>query len=117
MSISRNDFWRDRPVFISGATGLLGSWLTRSLVEAGANVVTLVRDWTPTSAFNQWQLSTTSTIVRGSLEDYELLERALNEYEIDTLFHVGAQTIVPIANRSPLSTFSANIEGTWKLLE
>lgn len=80
-------------------------------------MITLVRDWTPSSAFQQWQLSTAVTVVRGELEDYALLERVLNEYEVDTVFHIGAQTIVTIANRAPLSTFSANIEGTWKLLE
>ncbi len=39
------------------------------------------------------------------------------EHEIDTVFHLAAQTIVGIANRSPLSTFESNIRGTWTLLE
>jgi CDP-glucose 4,6-dehydratase len=56
-------------------------------------------------------------VVRGPLEDYETVLRALNEYEIDTVFHLGAQTIVGTASRSPLSTFESNIKGTWVLLE
>lgn len=111
------DFWRDRPVLVTGCTGILGSWLTIALVERGADVVGLVRDWVPQS---QLVLSGTHErikIVRGSVTDYALLERALAEYEIEAIFHLAAQTIVIIANRNPLSTFETNIKGTWLLLE
>ncbi|MGD0794309.1 MAG: GDP-mannose 4,6-dehydratase [Dehalococcoidales bacterium] len=111
------DFWRDRKVFITGCTGLLGSWLTQTLVERNAEVVGLVRDLVPKSNLNWSGFSDKINIVRGELEDYPTLERALNEYEIDTVFHLGAQTIVGIANRNPLSTFESNIRGTWNLLE
>lgn len=112
-----NSFWKDRRVFITGCTGLLGSWLTKSLVERGADVTGLIRDWVPAanliwSGFNQ-----KINIVRGELEDYFKLERILNEYEIDTVFHLGAQTIVSIANKNPMNTFIANINGSWNLLE
>lgn len=111
------DFWRDRPVLVTGCTGILGSWLTIALVERGADVVGLVRDWVPQS---QLVLSGTHErikIVRGSVTDYALLERALAEYEVEAIFHLAAQTIVIIANRNPLSTFETNIKGTWLLLE
>lgn len=108
-------------VFITGGTGLLGSHLTRMLVERGADVVALVRDSVPRSLFYSsapdWQLDKRVTVVRGAVEDYELIERTLNEYEIDTVFHLAAQTIVGTANRSPRATFAANIEGTWNVLE
>lgn len=112
-----NSFWKDRRVFITGCTGLLGSWLTKSLVERGADVTGLIRDWVPAanliwSGFNQ-----KINIIRGELEDYFKLERILNEYEIDTVFHLGAQTIVSIANKNPMNTFIANINGSWNLLE
>ena len=110
-----NKFWKFRNVFVTGATGLLGSWLVEELTKQGANVVCLVRDFVPDSILLQEQKNFTG--VRGELEDFTVLERALNEYEIETVFHLGAQTIVGTANRNPLSTFSANIEGTWKLLE
>lgn len=112
-----NQFWKDRGVFVTGCTGLLGSWLTKTLVEKGAEVTGLIRDLVPKSNLNRSGFNDKINIVRGELEDYFNLERTLNEYEIDTVFHVGAQTIVGIANRNPLSTFNSNIRGTWNLLE
>ena len=112
-----NQFWKDRKVFITGCTGLLGSWLTKTLVERGAEVTGLIRDLVPKSNLNWTGFSEKINVVRGELEDYFTLERTLNEYEIDTVFHLGAQTIVSIANRNPLSTFASNIRGTWNLLE
>ena len=110
-------YWADKNVFITGCTGLLGSWLTIELVKRGANVVGLVRDLVPKSNLNWSGFNDKISVVRGELEDFFVLERALNEYEIDTVFHLGAQTIVSIANRNPLSTFESNIKGTWNLLE
>lgn len=109
--------WTDRPVFVTGATGLLGSWLVRELQARGAFVVALVRDRVPQS--HLWTAADTAALVcvHGELEDFALVSRALNEYEIDTVMHLGAQTIVTIANRSPLSTFEANVRGTWHVLE
>ena len=110
-------FWRDRPTLITGATGLLGGWLTQALVDAGADVVCLIRDWVP-----QCELVRTGTIhqvkvARGDVTDRALLERVLGEYEVEAVFHLAAQTIVGIANRNPISTFESNIGGTWNLLE
>lgn len=111
------EFWQDRPVFVTGATGLVGSWLVRRLVEAQADVVCLVRDWVPQSEFVQAGLASHVKVVRGDISDQALLERILGEYEISTVMHLAAQTIVGIANRNPVSTFEANIQGTWALLE
>ncbi|MBC8113375.1 MAG: NAD-dependent epimerase/dehydratase family protein, partial [Candidatus Saccharimonas sp.] len=111
------DFWRDRRVFVTGATGLVGGWLVRRLVAAGADVVCLVRDWVPQAELNRSGLLDKVTVVRGDVCDLECLERTLGEYEIETVMHLAAQTIVGIANRNPLSTFESNIGGTWKLLE
>ncbi|MGI8787276.1 MAG: GDP-mannose 4,6-dehydratase [Pyrinomonadaceae bacterium] len=112
-----NKFWTDRTVFVTGATGLLGSWLVRSLVERRASVVALVRDWIPEAELVQANLTSKIKIIRGDLADRDLLERVLGEYEIETVFHLAAQTIVGIANRNPVSTFESNIRGTWNLLE
>ena len=111
------DFWLDRPVFVTGATGLVGSWLVRRLVAAGADVVCLVRDTVPHSELVRSGTIGQVTVVRGDVTDQAVLERALGEYEIDTVIHLAAQTIVGIANRNPVSTFEANIQGTWALLE
>jgi len=112
-----NDFWQDRTTFVTGATGLVGGWLVRRLQEAGARTVCLVRDWVPESELIHSGLIEKVTIVRGDVCDQALLERTLGEFEIDTVLHLAAQTIVPIANRNPLSTFETNIAGTWSLLE
>jgi CDP-glucose 4,6-dehydratase len=112
-----DDFWRDRRVFVTGCTGLVGAWATRALLERGAHVVGLVRDAVSGSELIRGGLDHHIDIVRGAVEDQPLLERALAEYEIQTVFHLAAQTIVGIANRCPLSTFESNIKGTWCLLE
>jgi CDP-glucose 4,6-dehydratase len=105
--------WRDRPVLVTGATGLVGSWLTRRLLELEAEVVCIVRDWVPQSELSFGRVK----VVRGDICDPTLLERVLGEYEINTVVHLAAQTVVGVANRNPLATFETNIGGTWNLLE
>jgi CDP-glucose 4,6-dehydratase len=110
-------FWQDRPTFVTGATGLVGGWLVRRLLDVGADVVCLVRDWVPQSELVRAGLIERVKVMRGDVCDQALLERALGEHEINTVFHLAAQTIVGIANRNPVSTFETNIRGTWALLE
>jgi len=112
-----NKFWLDRPTFVTGATGLVGGWLVRRLVDAGADVVCLVRDWVPQSEVTRTSLIERVKIVRGDIRDQATLERALGEFEIDTVINLAAQTIVTIANRNPVSTWETNVQGTWALLE
>ena len=109
--------WHRRRVLVTGCTGLMGSWLTERLVNEGADVVGLVRDTVPSSNFYRLGLHEKVVQVRGDLVDYDVLERVLSDYEIEAVFHLAAQTIVPIANRTPLPTFESNIKGTWNLLE
>ena len=110
-------FWRDRRVFVTGATGLVGSWLVQALLDRGADLIALVRDWVPQSRVISSGYLQRVTVVRGDVGDRALLERVLSEYEVVTVIHLAAQTIVPIANRNPISTFETNIAGTWRLLE
>jgi CDP-glucose 4,6-dehydratase len=109
--------WTDRSVFVTGATGLLGSHLTAALVDRNANVTCLVRDEVSSSHFHRMHLGKRVTVVRGSIEDYTLLERALNEHEVEAVFHCAAQAIVGTAHRNPLSTWESNVRGTYMLLE
>ena len=109
--------WRDKSTLVTGATGLVGSWPVRRLVEVGADVICLVRDRVPRSELMRSGLVERVTLVHGDVCDRALLERALGEHEVATVFHLAAQTIVGIANRNPVSTFEANIRGTWALLE
>ncbi len=117
MPSNTDSYWLDRPVLVTGCNGMLGSWLTIALVNAGAAVTGLIRDQVPFSHLHRSGHQERIRIVRGDVTDYELVERALNEYEIDTVFHLAAQTIVSIAYRAPLSTFETNVKGTWTVLE
>ncbi len=112
-----NPFWLDKRVFVTGCAGFLGSWLTAKLQASGADVVGLIRDRSPQSELVRSGTYNKMTSVKGDVTDYQLMERILAEYEIDTIFHLAAQTIVGIANRAPLSTFDTNIKGTWIILE
>jgi CDP-glucose 4,6-dehydratase len=109
--------WRERSVFVTGAYGLLGSWLVKALLERGARVTVLKRDMVPASALVLEGTERRLSVVHGDIADPPVLERAVGEYEVDTVFHLAAQTIVGVANRSPVSTFEANIRGTWNVLE
>lgn len=111
------DPWRDRNVLVTGATGLLGGWLVEALLARGAHVVAIVRDGVPRSRLVAERIVDRVDVARGDVTDHVLVERVLAEYEVDTVFHLAAQTIVGIANRSPLSTFDTNVRGTWTVLE
>jgi CDP-glucose 4,6-dehydratase len=115
--LTSRDFWRDRPVLVTGATGLLGSWIVKALRELGADTVCLVRDWVPQSELVRTHVLEQIKVVRGDIRDQGTLERVLNEFEVVTVLHLAAQTIVGVANRNPVSTFETNVTGTWALLE
>ena len=115
--IIKASFWLNRRVFVTGATGLLGSWLVPDLVRRGANVVALVRDGSPRSRLvSEGWIDRIST-VHGALTDDGVVRRALAEYEVETVFHLGAQTLVGVAKKDPVSTLEANVRGTWMLLD
>lgn len=109
--------WKERSVFVTGATGFVGSWMVRNLLEKGARVTALVRDYDPQSELIQSGDIQKVTVVNGALEDLPTLERALTEHEIETVFHLGAQTIVGTSLRNPIDAFESNIRGTYNLLE
>lgn len=113
----KNSFWKDRRVFVTGATGMLGSWLVKYLLKLKAHIVVLIQDSNPQSELYRSKDIDDVTVVNGALEDFATLERAINQYDVETVFHLGAQTIVGTAERFPLATFEANIRGTYNLLE
>ncbi len=112
-----SSFWRDRPVLVTGATGLVGGALVEKLLAASADLVCLVRDWIPQSELVASRAIERVKVVRGDVRDGALIERVLGEFEVDTVIHLAAQTIVGVANRNPVSTFDTNIRGTWEVLE
>jgi CDP-glucose 4,6-dehydratase len=109
--------WEGKNVLVTGATGFIGSWLTKSLVEKNANLVVLIRDYFPSSPLFHDGTYPKVNAAKGDLIDYGTIRRIFNEYEVDTCLHVAAQPIVTIANRNPIPTFQTNIEGTWNILE
>ncbi|MEO6239048.1 MAG: GDP-mannose 4,6-dehydratase [Vicinamibacterales bacterium] len=110
-------YWRDRPVLVTGASGLVGACVVRQLLDAGADVVALVRDWVPRSELVSTGMLERVRVVRGDVREQDTMERALGEYEVETVLHLAAQTTVGVANRNPVSTLDTNIRGTWALLE
>jgi CDP-glucose 4,6-dehydratase len=116
-TIEHPGFWRDRPVLVTGAAGLLGSWLVPRLQQQGARVVVLLRDLVPDALLETSGDRARAITVVGDVADGQLVERVLAEYEIDAVFHLAAQTIVEHAARNPVGTFRSNIGGTWELLD
>jgi CDP-glucose 4,6-dehydratase len=112
-----SNFWQNRAVFVTGAAGLLGSHLCAALAVRGANIVGLVRDRAAFSPLQNLGVAEKMTLVFGDIRDQSLIERILNNYEIQTVFHLAAQAIVGAANRNPVETFDSNIKGTWTILE
>jgi len=115
--LEMNHFWKNRTVFVTGCTGLLGSELISQLISNGAQVVGLIRDGVPKSRLNIDGLIHKIITVQGCVEDLHSLNRVIAEYEIDTVFHLAAQTIVGVACHNPLGTFTSNIQGTWNILD
>lgn len=115
--MNANSSWRGERVLVTGATGLIGSWLCRRLNEVGAEVVALVQDNDALTELSRSGTLGACRIVNGELEDYGAIERAIHREETATVFHLGAQTLVGAARRAPHATFEANIRGTYNLLE
>lgn len=110
-------FWNNRNVFVTGAAGFVGANLVATLRSRGANVICLQRDEAQPNSLDLLRLRDRTTVINGAVDDLSLMERVLNEYEIETVFHLAAQALVGAANRSPVSTFESNIRGTYLLLE
>ena len=115
--VGSTSFWQGKTAFVTGATGLVGSWLVSDLLAAQARVVALIHHPDPQSRLFQTGLYKDTSIIQGNLEDYSTLEQAINKYEVDSVFHLAAQAIVGVAYRSPLATFESNVRGTYNLLE
>ena len=112
-----SDFWKSKNVFVTGADGFIGGWIAKTLVENGANVIVVVRDLKIKNSLDVHDIRDKLTVVQGDIIDYLLMQRIMNEYSVEYVFHLAAQALVQIATNSPLSTFESNIKGTWCILE
>lgn len=110
-------YWKGKTVFVTGATGLMGSWLVKALLDEGAEVVGLIRDQAPKSMLVREGLIERIAIVNGELETLPTLQRAIAEYQPHTVFHLAAQPLVTVAKLDPVGTLRANVAGTWNVLE
>ncbi len=110
-------FWQGRPVLVTGATGLMGGWLVKELLERGAEVAILLRDRTPSCLLAVEGLFRRITVVEGCVRDQALLRRAMAEYSVATVFHLAAQPLVGVAKLDPVGTLEVNVQGTWQVLE
>ncbi len=110
-------FWQGKSVLVTGVGGFVATHLADYLSLRGASVVGILRDSRGGRRLQQFDLLDRIDVVRGEIEDLPLMERAFNEYEVEYCFHLAAQAIVGIANRSPISTFDSNIRGTWTVME
>jgi len=115
--MTNNNFWTLKNILVTGGSGFLGSYIIEKLLQRGANIIAIVRDQLAKSRLFYEKLNENITIVNGDISNYRLVERTLNEYEIEVVFHLAAQTIVSIANRAPISTFESNIKGSWNIFE
>src|SRR5579862_9655593 len=109
--------WTGRTVFVTGATGLMGGWLVKDLLQRGAEVIALVRDGSPRSMLLREGILNKIGTVYGCLEDLPLLRRTLAEYSVETVFHLAAQPLVGVAKIDPVGTLCANVMGTWNVLD
>ncbi len=117
VEVSDSPFWKGRRVLVTGATGLIGSWLVKDLLAQGSTVVAFVLDADPHSELVRSGDLARCHVVNGDLADFAAVERAINLHDVDTVFHLGAQTLVEVAHRWPLATFEANLRGTYHVLE
>ncbi|MBI3036807.1 GDP-mannose 4,6-dehydratase [Candidatus Woesearchaeota archaeon] len=109
--------WKDKNVFVTGGNGFVGSWLVNELVKKEANVTCIVRDPVKGSNLEFLGIADQVNTVKGSIEDYNAVEKAMKETGAEVCFHLAAQAIVGTANKTPLPTFETNIKGTWNVLE
>lgn len=112
-----NEFWEGKNVLVTGAGGFKGSHLVKKLSEAGAYVVSLVRDFDPKSYFETENLGSKSTVVIGDLKDPVKMADILSKYDVCSIFHLGAQPLVTTALRNPKETLESNIMGTVNVIE
>lgn len=114
---SNQNYWRGRSVLVTGATGLVGSWLVKKLLDLGADVVALVREGSRPSMLTRDGLLSQIVTVDVSLGDSPGIQRVLTQYSVGSIFHLAAQSLVGLAKNDPLGTLEANVRGTWNILE
>ena len=109
--------FKNRNVLVTGATGIVGSWLIKDLLKLRCEITGLIYKADRNSELYRSNDIRRIKIVKGPLENIKGLTTAIKDFSIDTVFHLAAQAIVDKAHQKPFETFEANIRGTYNLLE
>lgn len=117
MKRNRKDFWKKRRVLVTGANGFLAGWVVKCLLEMGASVVALIYQKNPVSVFETEKLNALCEVIYSDILDFQSMKRVLQNHQIKTVFHLGAQAICKVALADPTGTLDANIRGTINILE
>lgn len=115
--LGMSSFWKNQNVAVTGATGMVGSWLVKQLLADGAIVSALIYERDPLSELIRSGDIERISCVDGDLRDINSIFKLIETNQAETIFHLGAQTIVGEAVINPLDTFESNILGTWNLME
>ncbi|MDE8342296.1 MAG: GDP-mannose 4,6-dehydratase [Acidocella sp.] len=110
-------FWQDKKVLVTGATGFLGGWVVRLLLEQGADIIAIVRRARPNSQFELAGFDRRVTVIPGAAEDSSVVASAFAEHELSAIFHLASMVDVNAALREPAAALRASIESTINLLE
>ncbi len=117
MEKGKKNFWKGRRVLVTGANGFLAGWVVKGLLEQGASVVALVYQKNSVSIFETEGLNRLCEVIYSDLLDFQSMKRVLQNHQIKTVFHLGAQAICKVAFADPTGTLDANIRGTANILE
>jgi CDP-glucose 4,6-dehydratase len=109
--------WTGTRVLFTGAQGFIGSWVAERLLDEGAQVIVLDRPAPELSRFRLHGLQDRCTAVAADLMDMGSLRAAIEQHEVQAVFHLAATAIVKSAATSPLGAYEVNVRGAWNLLE
>lgn len=117
MTNMNSSFWKDKNVFLTGASGMVGGHIAQRLISYGANVIALLRSKDPRAYFYSEGIDKKTIFAYGDLKDFWRICDIVTRYEIETILHLGAQPIVGTALTNPIETFRTNVNGTMNILE
>lgn len=112
------DFYKGKKVLVTGHTGFKGSWLTKILVNAGADVLGYSRcSKKSPSLFELSRVENDIRHIKGDIRNYPYLQQIFNSFRPEIVFHLAAQPIVRESYDRPLETYETNVMGTANVLE
>lgn len=114
-----NNIYRNKKVFITGHTGFKGSWLSIWLQTLGAKVCGYsLKPNTNPSMYRELDIENKiEKSIIGNILDYETLEKSINDFQPEIIFHLAAQPIVRLSYKEPKLTYETNVIGTLNVLE